>query len=68
MEALTLANAPDLLNVREAAKLLRVSTATVYDAVKEGKLRGVKLRKRVLVPKTAIVEFMAGTTLQAQTP
>lgn len=63
-----MANAPDLLNVREAAELLRVSTATVYDSVKEGKLRGVKLRSRVLIPKTAIEEFMAGTTLQQQIP
>ncbi|MGI6703818.1 MAG: helix-turn-helix domain-containing protein [Clostridia bacterium] len=43
LAALQDANKPDLLNVSETADLLRVSNQTVYNMIKDGRLRATKI-------------------------
>jgi excisionase family DNA binding protein len=46
--------------VKEAARLMGVSRATLYVLISTGTLRTVKIRKRRLVPRQALLELLAG--------
>ena len=51
-------NEPDIMTVPEAAKALRCGKNTIYDLIKEGKLNGVYVGNKIVVPKAALVEFI----------
>ena len=42
------------LSAQEVGKKLGISTRKVYDLVAEGKLKGLKLGKRIVIPKVAL--------------
>ena len=46
-------NEPDIMTVPEAAKALRCGKNTIYDLIKEGKLNGVYVGNKIVVPKAA---------------
>ena len=54
----------DYLTIREAAKVLNRSVGNVYALAQQGRLGSVKLGWGRLIPKEALVEFVAacGTT------
>ena len=45
--------------VEDAARLIGVSRATLYLLISAGDLRTIKIRKRRLVPREALVELLA---------
>jgi excisionase family DNA binding protein len=45
--------------VEDAARLIGVSRATLYVLISEGDLRTLKIRKRRLVPRDALLELLA---------
>jgi excisionase family DNA binding protein len=45
--------------VKDAARLIGVSRATLYVLISTGRLRTVKIRKRRLVPREALLELLA---------
>lgn len=51
---------PVLYRVEEAAEALRLSRRTVYDLIRCGALRTVKVGARRLVPVSAVVEYADG--------
>jgi excisionase family DNA binding protein len=51
--------------VDEVAELLGISRGKAYECVKAGQLRSVQIGRRILVPRTAIDEFLAGKTKTA---
>ena len=53
------------VSVEEAAIQLGVGRSLAWSLVKDGKLRSVKAGHRVLVPLTAIDEFLAGESTEA---
>jgi len=55
---MTLDNAPDVLTVDEAAALLRIGRNHAYELVRTRVLRSVKLGRRILVPKAALVALL----------
>lgn len=51
---------PDLLTVREVARMIRVCVRTVYRMIDEGQLpRPIKIRSRSFLPRTALKDFLA---------
>jgi excisionase family DNA binding protein len=44
----------ELLSVPEAAEILGVSVLTIRRLVTSGELRAVRIRKRVLIPRTEV--------------
>lgn len=54
---------PVLYRVEEAAEALRLSRTQLYDLIRTGKLRTVKIGGRRRVPVTAITEYV--NTLEA---
>lgn len=47
-----------LLTVPEAAGLLRISRAKIYELLMSGQLRSVRIGSRRLVPVDAVTEFI----------
>lgn len=49
---------PLVLQVADVAKALRLGTGKVYELVRCGRLRSIKVGKKILIPKAAIFEFL----------
>ncbi len=49
---------PEVLTVKEAAKLLRTGQNKTYDVIKSGQLKTVKVGGKILVPKMRLIEFI----------
>ena len=52
---------PLVLTVPEAAKQLRIGLGRCYELARCGKLRSIKVGKRILIPRAAIFEFLGMT-------
>ncbi len=50
------------VTVSEAAVALGISRSTAYECVRTGQLRAVRLGRRLVVPRDAITELLAGAT------
>ena len=48
-------------SVNEAARVLGISRTTAYECVRTGELRAVRLGRRLVIPKIAVVELLAGS-------
>jgi len=51
---------PDVCTVRQVADVLRVAENTVYDSIRRHELPAVRLGRRVLISKSALVRFLEG--------
>ncbi len=49
-----------VLTVEEAAKILRISRNSAYEAVKRGDIPSVRIGRRVLVPRTSLEKMLRG--------
>ncbi len=49
-----------MLTVREAAEYLRCSESLIYAQMKDGRLRGVKVGRRRLIPMRELVRITEG--------
>jgi excisionase family DNA binding protein len=56
---------PVLYRVEQAAEALSLSRRTVYDLIRCGALRTVKVGSRRLVPVSAVVEYVDGLEVAA---
>ena len=59
-------NQPLLLSVSEAAELLGIHRATVYDLLATGQLRSTTLGRRRLIPRTALEAFVSALDHRAE--
>jgi excisionase family DNA binding protein len=50
---------PDILTVDEAARLLRISRGLAFAAVRQGDIPSVRVGRRILVPKTQLLAWLA---------
>ncbi|MEV6491497.1 helix-turn-helix domain-containing protein [Actinoplanes sp. NPDC051633] len=50
---------PRLLRVEDAAKLLNIGRSAVYDLIRSGRLRSVKIGKSRRIPREAVDEVIA---------
>lgn len=54
-----------MLTVKEAAEYLRCSESLIYAQLKDGRLRGVKVGRRRLIPSVEIEKLIAGDAVAA---
>ena len=59
---------PQVLTVPEVAEVLRISRNRAYDLVREGRLRSVRVGRRVLVPRWAVLELLGGEVHEPARP
>lgn len=45
-------------SVEEAADLLGIARGTAYDAVRRGSIPSIKIGKRILIPREALVDML----------
>jgi len=50
-----------VLTVGEAAKLLRLSKTTTYDQIRQGSIPSIRMGKRILVPRAALIRMLEET-------
>jgi excisionase family DNA binding protein len=55
-----MANMPRLLSILRARRELGISRTTIYELIRDKKLRSVKIGRRRFVPAAAIDDFIAG--------
>lgn len=55
------AQLPLILTVKEVAEVLGLGRNTVYELVRQGKIRSIRIGRQIKVPKSALVEFLKGT-------
>lgn len=55
---MTLADAPDVLTVGEAAAIARCGRNAMYEACKRGDVWSVRIGKSIRIPKSALVRFL----------
>ena len=48
-----------VLSVPEAARKLRIGVGRCYELTRCGRLRSIRVGKRILIPRAAILEFLA---------
>ena len=48
-------NASLVLTAGETARLLRLSKTTVYDQIRQGAIPSIRIGKRILIPKAALM-------------
>lgn len=51
-------SAPEVLTVEEAARLLRISRGTAYEAVRTGAIPALTIGRRILVPRRQLLALM----------
>jgi excisionase family DNA binding protein len=51
---------PRCLRVEDAARILNVGRSTVYDLIRSGRLRSIKIGRRRLVPRSALDALIDG--------
>jgi excisionase family DNA binding protein len=56
---------PVLYRVDEAAEALRISRSVIYELIRSGRLRTVKVGRRRLVPVQALDEYVASLGVAA---
>ena len=59
MEKIKVTVDPVVYRVEEAAEALRLSRDTVYELIRSGRLRTIKVGSRRLVPVVALHEYIA---------
>jgi excisionase family DNA binding protein len=52
---------PEVLSVEEAGQVLRISRQSAYQAVRAGEIPSVRIGRRVLVPRHALLALLDGT-------
>ena len=52
---------PLALTVPEASEVLRVGRTVAYELVRCGRLRSIRIGKKIIVPRDAICEFLGMT-------
>ena len=60
-EVLAYAHLPLTMKVEEAANLLGTSRSAVYEMIRRGDLFALRLGRRLIVPRRAIVELLEAT-------
>ena len=55
------AQLPLILTVKEVAEVLGLGRNTVYELVRQGQIRSIRIGRQIKVPKSALVEFLKGT-------
>lgn len=49
---------PLVLTVEETAEVLQIGKALVYELVRSGKLRSLRIGRKVRVPRSALSEYL----------
>ncbi len=49
---------PDVVSIEEIQQMLRIGKNAVYQLLKDGTIKSIKVGKRYVVPKKYIIDFL----------
>lgn len=49
---------PDIVTPDDIQKMLRIGRNSVYDLLKQGKIKSLRVGKKYLIPKTSMINFL----------
>lgn len=49
---------PDILNTEQVSEILHISLKTVYQLIKQGKIKGILVGKHYCIPKISIIYYL----------
>lgn len=58
MQELQFDNYPDIVTPEDIQKMLRIGRNSVYDLLKQGKIKSLRAGKKYLIPKTSVINFL----------
>ena len=58
MQELQFDNYPDVVTPEDIPKMLRIGRNSVYDLLKQGKIKSLRVGKKYLIPKTSVINFL----------
>lgn len=58
MQELQFDNYPDIVTPDDIQKMLRIGRNSVYDLLKQGKIKSLRVGKKYLIPKTSVINFL----------
>ena len=58
MQELQFDNYPDVVTPEDIQKMLRSGRNSVYDLLKQGKIKSLRVGKKYLIPKTSVINFL----------
>lgn len=58
MQKLQFDNYPDIVTPEDIQKMLRIGRNSVYDLLKQGKIKSLRVGKKYLIPKTSVINFL----------
>lgn len=58
MQELQFDNYPDIVTPEDIQKMLRIGRNSVYDLLKQGKIKSLRVGKKYLIPKTSVINFL----------
>ena len=58
MQDLQFENYPDIVTPDDIQKMLRIGRNSVYDLLKQGKIKSLRVGKKYLIPKTSVINFL----------
>ena len=56
---------PLTLRVEDLMPILDIGRNTAYELVRSGEIRSIKVGRQLRIPRDAVEEFLAGTSLQS---
>lgn len=51
-------NCNDVLTVKELKEVLRIGFNKVYELIKNGDIKSIRVGNKIIVPKTAVLEYL----------
>lgn len=58
MQDLQFNNYPDIVTPEDIQKMLRLGRNSVYNLLKQGKIKSLRVGKKYLIPKTSVINFL----------
>jgi len=58
MQDLQFDNYPDIVTPEDIQKMLRLGRNSVYNLLKQGKIKSLRVGKKYLIPKTSVINFL----------
>lgn len=51
-------NYNDVLTVKELKEVLRIGFNKVYELLKDGKIKSLRVGNKIIIPKSAVLEYL----------
>jgi len=55
----TIKNYPDILTIHDIMSILRIGRGKVYELLKDGTIKSIRVGKKYIIPKKSVEQFLS---------